>query len=561
MRMEEFMQNKMKKMKKEGFMQGILALIFSQVLIKLLGLIYKLYLTNKQGFGDEGNAIYSSGFQIYALLLTLSSIGVPNAVAKLVSERTSIGDNRGAHKIFKISFITFGFIGFLGTLILFFGAKYIANVLLQIPEAELSLISLSPSIFFVSIISVIRGYFNGKQTMKATANSQTIEQLFKTVFSVILVEVIGITSGINTTLMAAGANFATTLATIASFVYLYKYYKVRKREIAYEVKTSVNYKGNRVRNILKNILLVSIPMSLSSILTSVNKNVDSMTVVRGLKRYLSEQDAKVQYGILSGKVDTLITLPLSFNIAFATALVPALSSSIARNDIETGKKKISFSILVTILIGLPCTIGMIIFAKPILFLLFPNASSGETIFQIAAISIIFTALEQTVNGALQGIGKAFVPAFALSFGVVIKIILNIILVSIPQDVCIIGGAVGAAFATTICHIIAFFIGFKILRKNIKLNLNFKKFIVKPIIATIMMGICSFWVYNYLSGIIIEKLSIIISLVVAIVIYSLAIISLKVFNKEEISMIPFGAKIYSVLEKIGLYKLQKTPRNQ
>lgn len=154
---------------------------FSQVLIKLLGLIYKLYLTNKQGFGDEGNAIYSSGFQIYALLLTLSSIGVPNAVAKLVSERTSIGDNRGAHKIFKIAFITFGFIGFVGTLILFFGAKYIANVVLQIPEAEYSLIALSPSIFFVSVISVIRGYFNGKQTMKATANSQTIEQLFKTI--------------------------------------------------------------------------------------------------------------------------------------------------------------------------------------------------------------------------------------------------------------------------------------------------------------------------------------------------------------------------------------------
>ena len=204
---------------------------------------------------------------------------------------------------------------------------------------------------------------------------------------------------------------------------------------------------------------------------------------------------------------------------------------------------------------------MIIFAKPILSLLFPNASSGETIFQIAAISIIFTALEQTVNGALQGIGKAFVPAFALSFGVVIKIILNLVLVSIPQEVCIIGGAVGAAFATTICHIIAFFIGFKILRKNIKLNLNFKKFVIKPIIATLMMGICSFWVYNYLSGIIIEKLSIIISLVVAIVIYFLAIISLKIFNKEEISMIPFGAKIYFILEKIGLYKLQKVPKNQ
>lgn len=553
------MQNDRKKIKQEGFLQGILALIFSQVLIKLLGLVYKLYLTNKEGFGDEGNAIYSSGFQIYALLLTLSSIGVPNAVAKLVSERTSIGDNRGAHKIFKIAFITFGFIGFLGTLVLFFGAKYIANVLLQIPEAELSLISLSPSIFFVSVISVIRGYFNGKQTMKATANSQTIEQFFKTAFTVILVEIIAITSGINTKIMAAGANFATTLATIASFIYLYKYYKSRKSEIAYEVKTSVNYKSDRVIHILKNILLVSIPMSLSSVLTSINKNVDSMTVVRGLKHYLSDQEAKIQYGILSGKVDTLITLPLSFNIAFATALVPALSSLIAKNDMKTGKKRISFSLLVTMLIGLPCTIGIIIFAKPILLLLFPNASSGETIFKIAAVSIIFTALEQTINGALQGIGKAFVPAFALSFGVIIKIILNLILVSIPPKNCIIGGAAGAAFATTVCHIIAFFIGFRILRKSIKLNLNFTKFIVKPIIATLMMGICSFGIYNYLSGIIIEKMSIIISLAVAIVIYCLAIISLKVFDKEELQMVPYGTKIYLFLEKIGLYKSWKAPK--
>ena len=208
------------------------------------------------------------------------------------------------------------------------------------------------------------------------------------------------------------------------------------------------------------------------------------------------------------------------------------------------------------LISLPCTIGMIIFARPILLLLFPNASSGETIFQIAALSIVFTSLEQTVNGALQGIGKAFVPAFALSFGVAIKIILNLILVSIPPEIWVIGGAAGAAFATTVCHSIAFFIGFKILRKNIKLNLNFTKFIAKPIIATLIMGICSFGIYEYLSGIIIEKLSIIISLVVAIVIYLLSIMSLKIFDKEEITMMPYGAKIYSFLEKIGLYKVKK-----
>ena len=172
---------------KESFMQGIIAIMFSQIMIKILGLLYKLYLTNKEGFGDEGNAIYSSGFQIYALLLTLSSTGVPNAISKLISEKVAIGDNKGAHRIFKISFVTFALIGLLGTIILFFGANYIANNMLQIPEAELTLVALSPSIFFVAVASVIRGYFNGREHMRASANSQTLEQVFKTLFTIIIV--------------------------------------------------------------------------------------------------------------------------------------------------------------------------------------------------------------------------------------------------------------------------------------------------------------------------------------------------------------------------------------
>ena len=150
-----------RKVKKESFMQGVLALMVSQVLIKFLGFAYKWYLTNKDGFGDEGNAIYSAGFQIYALLLSISSIGVPNAVSKLVAERLSLGDTKGAQRIFKIAFATFGVIGLVGTLLLLCGAGTFANTM-GIPEAEMTLVALSPSIFFVSIMSVIRGFFNGK---------------------------------------------------------------------------------------------------------------------------------------------------------------------------------------------------------------------------------------------------------------------------------------------------------------------------------------------------------------------------------------------------------------
>ena len=147
--------------KKETFMQSVVTLIFSQVLIKLLGLVYNLYLTNREGFGDKGNGIVSASYQIYALLLTISSIGVPNAIAKLVSERVAVGDHKGAHRIFKIAFATFTVIGLVGALMLFFGANMIAVDWLQIPEAEMTMVALSPAIFFVAIASVMRGYFNG----------------------------------------------------------------------------------------------------------------------------------------------------------------------------------------------------------------------------------------------------------------------------------------------------------------------------------------------------------------------------------------------------------------
>ena len=323
------------------------------------------------------------------------------------------GDHKGAHRIFKIAFATFAMIGIIGSLMLFFGAHMIANYWLQIPEAEMTLVALSPAIFFVAISSVMRGYFNARQEIKATARSQTLEQIFKTALTIILVEIVAIISNVSTEWMAGGATLATTLATFAGFGYLYLYYKTKRREIATEIKSTVNYKYERIRTIIKKILLVSIPIALTAIMSSINKNIDSFTVVRSLKEFMSDEMALEQYGILGGKVDTLTSLPLSINVAFATALVPAISAAKAKKDKKTITQKTSFSLLTSMLIGLPCTIGMCIFAGPILNLLYPNASSGEVILQISSLTIIFTILDQTINGALQGYGKLKIPAISL----------------------------------------------------------------------------------------------------------------------------------------------------
>ena len=513
------------KKRKETIVTGIIALLFSQILIKIIGLAYKLYLTNKQGFGDAGNAIYSAGFQIYALLLTFSSTGVPNAISKLVSERVAIGDNKGAHKIFRIAFFTFALFGLIGTIFLFLFAKIIANNWLEIPEAEYSLITLSPSIFLVSITSVIRGYFNGRQRLSVTAKSQTIEQIFKTVFTILLVELVAKLSKNNTMLMAGVANLATTIATLFSFTYIYLYYRIKRKEIATEIYQSTNYTPTRIRKTLNRILKESIPISLSSLMASFNKNIDLFTIVKILKQFMTESQAKVQYGILSGKIDTLCILPLSLNVPFVTGMVPTIAKSVAKKDEDELIRKINFFIITTILIALPSTVGMIIMAQQILTLLFPNANSGTALLQINAISIFFAMLAQTINGILQGIGKSNVPLIAFSISMICKFLANIILVSNKYI-----GIKGAVIGNIICNAIVFCIGFENLKKCIKIKIDYKNLILKPIFATFIMiatlTFSNFLLNNFFSS----KIATVGAILLATMVYGVTAVALKLTKK-------------------------------
>ena len=146
-----------------------------------------------------------------------------------------------------------------------------------------------------------------------------------------------------------------------------------------------------------------------------------------------------------------------------------------------------------------------------------------------------------------------VPATALTIGVIAKLIVNLILVPIPTDICPLGGAAGAAFATDVCHIIAFSIVFTVLRKTVDLKLSFSKMVLKPIIASVMMAIVSYGVYILLNSIISQNLATIVALVVAVITYALSVIVLKIFNEEDILMLPYGQKIYAILVKMGIYK--------
>ncbi len=241
-------------------------------------------------------------------------------------------------------------------------------------------------------------------------------------------------------------------------------------------------------------------------------------------------------------------MPLAFNIAFATALVPEIAGAKVKNDFETINKKISFSLLTTLLIGLPCTVGMAMFSSQILKLLFPKAIKGATLLMISAVTIIFTALAQTINGALQGLGKVRVPAIALGCGVLTKLIAN--LVFIPMQ-----GVYenGAAIGSVLCHIISFTIVYTVLRHTVKLDFKLRKLIIKPIFATILMATFSYLTYfltlKYLE---IERLATIIAIIIAVIVYGISIIVLKIYSEEDVLMLPKGEKILKIFKKIKIY---------
>ena len=576
------------KSKKQTFMGGVFTIMVAQMFIKLLGFLYRHVLIIIPEFGDEGSGIYGIGFNIYMLLLTIATVGVPGAIAKLVSERVAKGKIEEAKYIFKKALMLFSFIGLLGTCIMLISARSLAT-LAGNEEATGVLIALAPSVFFVAIASVIRGYFNGMYNMKPASINQTLEQIFKAGLTILFVfalhfiftnqielsNTLGLSKENITGIMATWANVASTISCAVGLSYLVIYYRFHRKDIneiakanreenVEVVEEEKSFIKNELRTI-KMILALSIPMSLASVVSAINRNIDSFTVNNILQQVipfikptlagnhdLIVKEATRLYGILSGKIDMLIGLPLSINIAFATALVPAVTECLAKNDIKLAAKRISYSLKFSLLIALPCSIGLCVLAGPILELLFKGqlvtSPEAELLLKISSFTILFTVMNQTINASLQGLGRIYIPAIALLCGVAVKFVLNLTLISIPEI-----NVYGAAIGSVLCHLIATIIVSKVLVKRIKLDTTLKELLLKPIVAVTIMGVSAFVLYRLTSNVFGEysRIATIISLIVAVLAYALSVIKLNILSKEDYSLLPGGEKIFSILTKLHL----------
>lgn len=548
----------------QTFMSRVLFILMSQIVIKLLGLVYRLVITNVEGFGNIGNGYYSAGYQIYTLLLALSSVGIPNAISKMVSERLAVGKYRQAKRIFHTALILFAVIGAFFSFVMFFGADFIAIQMIQLDGVQYTLQALAPSVFFVCISSVIRGYFLGHQDVRVSGTSQVIEQIFKTTLTIVFVLMLVSESA---EVMAAAANFATTVAIVVSFLYLLLYYHHCREKLnripvdgPSEAPDDINHGFFRVA---RSILWLSIPISLSSTIAAFARVIDTATITRGISAafangipgtigiptpdMLNEEVARLS-GMLS-KSDIITNLPLALNIAFATVLVPAIASALAKGERQEASDKVSYSLFISTLLILPCATGLITLAQPIFDLIYPATNDGADLLQLAAVALIFTALDQTICGALQGIGRVFAPAIGLLCGAVVKVILNLVLIRIPSV-----NIYGAAYSSIVCHFVAFSVCFYLLHRSIPLQVRFGKFVVKPVIANIIMGIFSIGAYQlvmFLTGS--NAVATLLSIALSIACYAVTLAVMRVLDREEILQLPGGNRIYTLLQRVKLYR--------
>lgn len=537
--------------KGQSFIKGAAILGVAGALVKILGAIYRIPLSNI--IMDEGIGYYQTAYPFYILLLTLSTAGIPVAIAKLVSEKRALGDYRNAQKIFKVALVGLFFGGVVTSLIVALGSRKIVEYLGN-PNAYYALVALVPALFFVPIMGAFRGFFQGRQSMVPTALSQVIEQLFRIVTGLGLTYLL---LGYGIPIAAGGASFGGSTGAIAgTAVIMFIYFKHRKT-LKDEIELSEIKVEYPVQRIVRDLLMIAVPITMGSAISPTMDTIDAALVLRRLQHIGYTVDmANRLYGHLKGMAQTLINLPQVFSMAIAMSLVPAISDAKARKAKGEVVDLITSGIRITLLIGLPAAFGLFVLAEPIIALLYYNntaeaISSIGTLLSYLAFGVIFLTLVQTLTAMIQGLGKPFVPVKNLLIGAIAKIILTFVLTGIPAI-----NIKGAAISTVTAYGVAALLDLRYIIKVEKIKLNLKNIIAKPLVSAIGMGVMARITYQILVGALGNSKATLLGVGVGALVYFSLLLFTGAITREDLELIPKGKKLARLVDRFTIKKRSK-----
>lgn len=533
---------------KDSFLKGAIILGVAGIVVKIMGAFFRIPLGNL--IGSKGMGYYQAAYPVYTLFLTLATAGFPTALAKLVSEKTAIGDHKGANKIFRVAYTVLSITGLISFCLLFFGANYIVTDLMDNPGAYYAMLAIAPALLFVPAMSSYRGYFQGKRDMSKIAISQVTEQFFRVVLGIAMAYYFMEQSGPE--IGAAGAIAGATIGSIGSITYLIiAYFKESKQRKA-DIKASKRFKDESTLNILKKILLVAIPITIGASVMPLVNMIDNIVVIRRLvEGGFTRTEAVSLFGQLTGMAMAIVNLPSVITSAIGMSLVPSISESFALGKVEKARKETRSAIKVTLLVVLPCAFGIASLAGPIMELLYPKepAFLGTILFTISP-AIIFLGLIFSLNGILQGMGKPMIPVIALSIGMIFKIIISYTL-TVNPDINVLGSGLG----TVTAYAVASLIEIHFVKKYMGVKFGKSEFIIKPLITVVTMFVAVKLSYGFITNSVGlgNSLSTIISIGIGAIVYVLVLLGIGGISKEELLIMPKGEKIYKLLRKLNLMR--------
>lgn len=545
----------MAKKAKNMFLSGVVILSVSNIIIKIIGLMFKIPLTNI--IGDSGMGYFNSAYTIYVWFYMISTAGLPVAVSILISEARALGHHREVKHIFRVTLIMFLIIGAVGTAAMMFGSGGFAS-LIGNDGARLSIVAIAPTLFFICISSAIRGYFQGYQYMTPTAISQLIEAAGKLGFGIVLaMYAVGRftgQSGLPT--VAAYAIFGLDIAVFLGMLYLI-FAMLRFRPYSAEELAADTHAVRGAGNIAGTIAKIAIPITISASVMSLTNLIDLSIVMRRLQSIgLSQQMANAIWGNYSSLAVPMFNLPPILIYPISYSIVPLLSGYFADGSLDKAKGSMNSALRICSIIILPMSLGLSVMAEPILKLLY-NASSAEMaapLLSILALSVFFVGMISITNAILQASKHEQLPIISMVAGAVVKIVASVVLIGIPEV-----GIYGTPIGTFLCYMTTTVINFFFLAKYVSLSPKFVPMFVKPLVASVLCCGGAYGAYTALSlfidtsGRMGNAVATFGGIAAAALIYVVVIFLLRAIGEDEIRMLPKGAKIYSVLHKMHLMK--------
>ena len=587
--------------KPNTFFGGAAILAMGILVVKVIGLFYKIPLVNI--IGSEGSADFNNAYNIYSVLLTISTAGLPVAVSKMVSEANALGRQNQVHKVFRLSLAAFLTLGVVSFLIMYFGSEQLAGMMHD-SLAAAGIRALAPAVICVGCLSAFRGYAQGHGNMTPTAVSQILEALCKLVIGLGLAYWL-VRAGQPSHVAAAGAITGVTVGTILALAYMiFNFVSTRMRE-----EKDTQDAPDSARRILSTLMKIAIPITISSSMVGIVTVIDSALVQGQIQKVLisdpdswalyqqvvdfapleaardawqqavssgaaaeavsqlygavelaAENISRSLYGNYSGAL-TIYNLPLSLMAAITASVIAAVSAALARRD-RRGAARITGSALrITALLAFPMGVGLFVRGTPIIRLIFPelDASVAGPLLSTLGIASIFVCLMLVCNSVLQAHGFINLPVVIMALGGVVKIVTNYNLVAVPTI-----GISGAPVGNVLCFGLCMVLDLVVIARVIHGRPDYLPLLAKPAAAAGVMGLGAWAVYGLLSKLLSYEevtqagetiqtlgktgngIAVMGAILIAVIIYAVLVVALRAISREDLSLMPKGDKIAKIL---------------